>query len=529
MRRRQFSGIVAITLPVVAFLAAAQVSTDVFDRLPHVEDEVTFLFQAKTIASGHVMVAAPPRPEFFPIPFIIARDGQWFGKYPPGYPAVLALGVLIGQPWLINPIIGALSVGLVYLIGRRLYGEAVALLASALMITSPFFLLQAGSFMSHVVSLFWALLTLYLFVAAHDRQVRSILPMALAGVALGMLLLSRPLTAVGIGIPFVIWATVAVLREPRRLVGYLPMLVGFLPCAAALLAYNRLTTGDSLRSAYELWWACDKVGFGPDICANGYTLGEGITNMKFELGRLAAYLFGWPLGLSIVPVTVAAVDAILRTARSSVAGAGTGRDDSDGNLGQAAVSYDLLLMGMVAGLIVIHLGYWHGGPHAVEVYGPRYYFEALGALVLLSSRGLLRIAELSAIPWAMRSRQHARQWTTLATLVIAVGLVIANFSSFAPQEFRRYTHFYGIEGSGVRTVRVAELTNAIVFIASPQKPDYAWPDYAPFFVENDPSLNSDPLYVADLGEARNRTLMALYPDRTYYRYAEGTLTRLTAR
>jgi hypothetical protein len=38
------------------------------------------------------------------------RDERWFGKYPPGFPAVLALGVLAGAPWLVNPVAAALAV-----------------------------------------------------------------------------------------------------------------------------------------------------------------------------------------------------------------------------------------------------------------------------------------------------------------------------------------------------------------------------------------------------------------------------------
>src|SRR3712207_7964938 len=72
------------------------------------------------------MIRRPPRsthfpyttlfrsPEFFAIPFIMTRDGLWFGKYPPGYPPVLALGVLVDRPWLVNPTLAALAVGLVF-------------------------------------------------------------------------------------------------------------------------------------------------------------------------------------------------------------------------------------------------------------------------------------------------------------------------------------------------------------------------------------------------------------------------------
>jgi 4-amino-4-deoxy-L-arabinose transferase-like glycosyltransferase len=286
----------ALGLCLLALLAAARVATDVFDRVPHLEDEVAYLFQARTIAAGRLVAPAPARPEFFEMPFVVVRDGQWFGKYPPGYPAVLALGVLAGQPWLVNPLLGALAVGLVYLLGRRLYGAPTGLLAAVLAVASPFFLLQAGSSMSHVACLVWALAFLLLFERARQGSPAAAL---LAGGALGALFLSRPLTAVGVGLPCALWAALDILQARRRLPDYLPTLLGLLPFVASLLAYNLQTTGDPLRSAYELWWSFDRWGFGEGIGpGGGHTLEQGLANARFNLARLADYLFGWPAHLS---------------------------------------------------------------------------------------------------------------------------------------------------------------------------------------------------------------------------------------
>src|SRR4029079_14483407 len=56
--------------------------------------------------------------------------------------------------------------------------------------------------------------------------------------------------------------------------------------------------------------------------------------------------------------------------------------------------WDLLLAAVVVSLIGVHLAYWTPG----LMYGPRYYFEAIGAMVLLSSRGILELAAWLAIP-----------------------------------------------------------------------------------------------------------------------------------
>ncbi|MEZ4570992.1 MAG: glycosyltransferase family 39 protein [Thermomicrobiales bacterium] len=351
---------------VLSFGLAAWSSASIFDRLPRTEDEVTFLFQAKSIAAGEVIASAPEHPTFFFMSFVIARDGMWFGKYPPGFPAILALGEIIGQTWVINALAASVAVGLLVLVGRRLYDLRTALIGATLMALSPFFIIQSGALLSHVVALCWVLLLLLLVDLMRNRD----MPLAAlgAGIAAGMLLLTRPLTAVGIALPFVVLA-VADLSRGRPLWGRYGLLaVGALPFVAILLVYNDTTTGHPLRSAYELWWEYDRIGFGPEYGINGHTLSDAMDNTRSNLRDLSVVLFGWPLRLSLLPVLAAAVVASVRVRRDGL---------SRGS------SADLLLAGMVIGLIGIHMLYWTPG----KMYGPRYYFEIIGALSLLAGRG----------------------------------------------------------------------------------------------------------------------------------------------
>ncbi|MBI4322489.1 MAG: glycosyltransferase family 39 protein [Chloroflexi bacterium] len=575
--RRIGVGSLAVGLCLVALFGAAWVSTAVFDRLPHVEDEVAFLFQARTIAAGGLVAAAPARPEFFDIPFVLVRDGQWFGKYPPGYPIVLALGVLVGQPWLVNPLFGALSVGLIYVVGRRLYGASVGLLAAALVAFSPFFLLQAGSFMSHAVCLFWAMAFLLLFVIAWERRSRGVA--LVAGAALGALLLSRPLTAVGIGLPFALWALVDTVGKPQRVPVYLSLAIGFLPFVAVLAAYNYATTGDPVRSAYEVWWPYDRIGFGTGFGLLGsHTLEDGMLNTRLNLEDLAEWLFGWPGRLSLLPAAIAVEFALLGLAgrfarrlrvhsstRSGVPkpperdpawredpdstggrlcppGGGGAlaplRDpagaNSKGNRSRPEVNacasdakafpelWDLLVVGMVGGLMAVHIAYWAPG----QMYGPRYYFEALGALALLSARGLLQTAAMASegLQLAFGGRRWPRALAAGATLAVVAWLVVQNLTGFAPRQFAHFTRWYNVDGEGLRLVGSAGLQNAIVFVKQS-----SWTDYAPFFSQNAPSLDSNVVYAIDLGADENRKLMALFPGRSFFRYADGRLVPLAER
>ena len=106
-------------------------------------------------------------------------------------------------------------------------------------------------------------------------------------------------------------------------------------------------------------------------------------------------------------------------------------------------------------------------------------------------------------------------------LLVAGGLTLHSFGHFAPREFRLFTGWYNVRGDDLRRVRAAGLEHAVVFIARND-----WTQYAPFFSEFAPRLDADVVYAADLGEEHDRDLMALYPGRAFYRYADRQLTPL---
>lgn len=521
-RRPSAPTILALVLVVAAFAGALLVSVRIFDRLPHVEDELAFIFQAKAIASGHLLVSAPEQPQFFRAPFIIVRDGHWYGKYLPGYPVVLAFGALIDRVWLVNPLVGAGCVWMLFVLGRRLYGAWPAVLGAAFMVVSPFFLLQAGSLMSHVVSLAWTLGFLLCFEATRRR--RGYWPAAGAGLALGMLFITRPLTAVGIGAPFAVWALVDVLLERGRLRQYALMAGVFLPFVALLLGYNQLTTGDPLKSAYELWWSFDKIGFGDGIGISGHhDVGQGLHFTRMNVEMLADYLYGWPARLSLLPGALAVLVAGVR-----VVWVGAGRlrarirhsapPETDARA-LAALRWDLVLFAMILTLVTVHIAY----PTPGQMYGPRYYFEALPAFTLLSARGVLLFAEYLAGEVQSVTGAHRRLEQAAGTLAIVAVAALSLYGAFhfSGDEMRSYRGWNGVDGTDLRTVQAADLDNAVVFVTLTK-----WHEYAPFFIQNSPALDTNVVYAIDLGEYADRDAMAAFPGRSGWRFTNGVLVPL---
>jgi hypothetical protein len=153
----------ALVLAVFSFGMAGLVSRTVFERLPHLEDEMAYLFQARTYARGSLVIESPVPSRAYWQPFVVDFDGRRFGKYTPGWPLHLMVGEMMGQPWVINAFLAAMTVALVYRLGREVYSVDVGLIAAALVAFSPMALLLNATLMGHTAALFAVVLFMYAY------------------------------------------------------------------------------------------------------------------------------------------------------------------------------------------------------------------------------------------------------------------------------------------------------------------------------------------------------------------------------
>lgn len=203
--------LVALALACFAFFMSALVSRTVFERLPHLEDEVAYLYQARIYAGGNLVIPTPEPRRAYWQPFLIDQDELRFGKYTPGWSMQLALGTLMGQEWVINAFLAVLTVALAYRLGREIFNPDVGVIAAALTAFSPMALLLDGTLMGHTAALFATTLFLYAcWRIERGRRVR--LWGAVAGVALGLLVANRPITGLAAAIPLVLWSGVRLAR-----------------------------------------------------------------------------------------------------------------------------------------------------------------------------------------------------------------------------------------------------------------------------------------------------------------------------
>ncbi len=87
---------IALLLAIAGFLTSALVTQRVFEAVPHIEDEIAYVWQAKAMVEGHLTIPSPTPNRSFLVPFVVDYQGERFGKYPPGWPALLSIAIRMG-------------------------------------------------------------------------------------------------------------------------------------------------------------------------------------------------------------------------------------------------------------------------------------------------------------------------------------------------------------------------------------------------------------------------------------------------
>jgi 4-amino-4-deoxy-L-arabinose transferase-like glycosyltransferase len=482
-----------LALTLLTFLGTTLIANVVLERIPHVQDSLTYLFQAQTLARGRLSAPAPPAPDAFAQEFLLVRAGRWFGKYPPGFPILLAAGVLVGVPWLVNPFLAALTIPLLYALGRELYDRRVGLLAALLGATSPFFLFLSGSLMSHSAELFWIVLMMLAWARA-IRSSRFRAYAVLAGVALGMAFLTRQMAAVAVGATFLGAGLFGRGHLRRQLPRLLLLGLAALPFFLLLLGYQWAITGDPLQDPRLLYWSFDRLGFGPDSGNNAnlaryegegaviawyddpdlppawHSLSRGIHNLADNLQQLEVYLYGWLPIASLVFVWL--LFLLIRPARS-----------------------DWLLFATIVGLVLAYIPYWAHG----IMYGPRYYYAALPALVLLTARGFQALA----------LRVGDRAGLAVLTLLITGNLVLN-------LPYQAYSHqgYNHVSRRQLDLVRETVQTPALVLVAAEEP---GWWEYGALFSANTPWLDGPIVVARDIDPILDDELIDHFAGRHVYR------------
>jgi hypothetical protein len=128
--------------------------------------------------------------------------------------------------------------------------------------------------------------------------------------------------------------------------------------------FNTLLTGSPWMTPRLLFFAGDHWGFGPGVGFYGqHTVAAGFVNLDELLTILAIDLFGWPFYLTFVFLLMPF-------------------------LTRWAVVADWVLLLAASIMVGAYIGYFYHGIYL----GPRYLFETLPFLLILTARGILTLA-----------------------------------------------------------------------------------------------------------------------------------------
>ena len=193
------------------------------------------------MASGNLWVLPPPVHSGFKVDHILMTESRWHSMYPPGWPILLSIGWLFGNPWIINPIITFIATIGVWRIAKTVFDKEVAWLASALFCVSPFVLLMGSGQMAHTSAMCAAIWCVAeLFAAFQSGKIKNYF---LAGVLAGILFLIRPFSSIFL-FPAFLWSAI---RTPKQT---LWSVLGGIPFVILFLAYNSYAFGDPLLAGY---------------------------------------------------------------------------------------------------------------------------------------------------------------------------------------------------------------------------------------------------------------------------------------
>lgn len=476
---------------IVSFLAIISTILFVFYANTFYYDEEAYLFQAKTYLLGRVVMPVPVVPESIGKPGMI-MNWIWTTQYLWGHPVLLSVGMLVGSPYVSTVLMAIGSLVLLYVIGIRTASKEEATLAVILMGTSPWFWFVSGTFLSHISMLFLLLVFVYGWLRLQDR------PGLLLGTALGLCLgwafTVRPLTAICFAVPFGLVAVTKVWHEPRRwLFTVAGLLSGWIAIIVMVMFYNTLVTGDPLTFPLLYYTNAARLGFG-ERASGTFTPFTALLNLAKNVFLVNMWLFGWPISLlpSITFVTGRLINKLPK---------------KSGKINWLGISnnwnsWDTIWIALIFSIAGGYFFYYWGG---ATLTIPRFYYELLIPLCLLSAKGLMNVHRLFS------DMNH--RWRLLVP-VFCIASFLCSIIFFVPV---RAAHLR--KRCDPITIRVQiELADelrerkALIFVECEQ------PNSLQFFTLPWPSpkLDDQMLFVFLRDDATNESAIRAFPDRIPY-------------
>jgi hypothetical protein len=346
---------ILILFSLLTVLLTSYLGYVLYDHIVFNPDSAAELFTANTLAQGRLYAPAPVQIEPFFHYSIFVQNDRWISTFPLGHSLFLSLGALFKVPWIITPILAGFIIYLTWNIAFKCYNREVAWLSVILLFTSPFFILASSEYLNHITALFCFTLFLYGFVCWHEKPTFSnVLIMALG---MGFCAITRPLTALGLHTPFIVYLIIKVNKRNLKYIVYLALVTIFILSLQGYFNYQ--TTGEWLTFGYEARFGNEhNPGFGISPTGRPHTITKGIGHAIEQIILLNRHLYCWPIP-SLFFIFVLFTYKYYNW-------------------------WDKLFVTAFIGLIVAYITYWY----YENFFGPRFLLEATVILCILTARGV---------------------------------------------------------------------------------------------------------------------------------------------
>jgi len=485
-------------LTAIVFIGTNLIALFIFDRTPHIHDEAAYDFQAKIFLLGRLYVPSPCAKEFFDFPHVI-NNGRWYSQYPPGFPALLAIGYIFKAPWVINPLFAALTIILIFYLGTELFDEKTGFWAALFASLSYWFLILSSTLMSHTTHLFFCTLFLLFYIRAWRNP--SLKNGFISGFGFFMAFLIRPYESVLFAVAPAIYLLFVFIKEPKKYYkATLALALMALLAAGALMAYNYGTTGHPLKMGYiERYGPDHGVGFGKKgYTGVPHTFLRGANYAWANLVQLHLHLFGWPIS-SLLGVIIYLFFLIKEFPK------------------HCSDPLKLLLLFIILSTFFGLIFYWDSFP----ILGARMCFHLFSILSFLTAAGFIKlIKELSL--FKISSIKPIPIFLFIFFIFISYAFMF-RLPAFSKQSFEAfipdliYPDFISFNKRFADTISSLGIKNAVIllkplYLARPFFPDSGW---TAGFIQNDPLLKNK-LIFAHFKPDNIKNLVSCFPEKKLY-------------
>jgi len=467
----------------------------VVDSMYLTDDESAYLFAARSISSGQLFVDSPEQKLFYDRVFMI-NDGRFFPQYFYGWPLLLAVGMILKVPFLVNSLFFAGSCILIYRILCHRANPYWCMIGVALFALSPLGVINSANYLTHSSATFFTLILVYSYEHLGRSSKSNLILIAIASAAAGMLFNIRPMTGVLISLPYFVATLLVVVKREAPMKSVVALLSPGLALLLVFFLLNQLLHGSPLISGYNhyvsyaiennfrfSWWNLTNQ----PLNAAEVSLFPLFDGRSFVVSTYSGWLRLVHDGLGLPVIILPAIALVW------------------------ALRVHTTMASAVVLMIVGHARWYDSG---VDSYGPVHLSEIMPLMGIIAILFMLFIQSWfkENMPGKVESISNVFGAIGLATVVsVFLGYSLFRFSLVATMAQNIAIPYNEVERQ--------DINNAIIFSPVPfidQRSIFPVSHFRYWRDNPLPDLSNNIIWVNDLGDVSNRAFLKTVPERTGY-------------